>query len=163
MLPLSLLLLAAAVSTSHAVARIDHRVLLAAATAAHHLGTAAWIGAMPFLLISLARAGSVEEARRMVRRYSQMALLSVATLILAGIGLAWFYVGAWSGLYGTAYGVMLLAKIYLAAGHGGSGRRQLAARAAAEHAIPNHCWRGCGVLLKRRSGWDSPPCSPRLR
>ncbi len=111
--PLSLLLLAAAVSTSHAVARFDHRVLLAVLTAAHHLGTAAWIGAMPFLLISLARAPGVEEARRMVRRYSQMALLSASTLILAGIGLAWFYVGAWSGLYGTAYGVLLLAKIYL--------------------------------------------------
>jgi putative copper resistance protein D len=111
--PLSLLLLAAAVSTSHAVARFDHRVLLAVFTAAHHLGTAAWIGAMPFLLISLARAPGVEEARRMVRRYSQMALLSASTLILAGVGLAWFYVGAWSGLYGTAYGVLLLAKIYL--------------------------------------------------
>jgi putative copper resistance protein D len=113
MLPLSLLLLAAAVSTSHAVARIDHRALLGALTAAHHLGTAAWIGAMPFLLISLARAESVEEARRMVRRYSQMALVSASVLVLAGIGLAWFYVGAWNGLYGTAYGVILLAKIYL--------------------------------------------------
>jgi putative copper resistance protein D len=45
MLPLSLLLLAATVSTSHAAARIDHRVLLAILTAAHHLGTAVWIGA----------------------------------------------------------------------------------------------------------------------
>ena len=50
MIPLSLLLLAATVSASHAAARMDHRLLLATATAAHHLGTAAWIGAMPFLL-----------------------------------------------------------------------------------------------------------------
>jgi putative copper resistance protein D len=113
MLPLSLLLLAAAVANSHAVSRIDHRALLAALTAAHHLGTAAWIGAMPYLLISLARAESAEEARRMARRYTQMALLGAATLILAGMGMAWFYVGAWSGLYGTSYGVLLLAKIYL--------------------------------------------------
>ncbi len=40
MLPLGLLLLAATVSTSHAAARIDHRILLAILTAAHHLGTA---------------------------------------------------------------------------------------------------------------------------
>jgi Copper resistance protein D len=86
---------------------LDHRFLLSLATALHHVGTAAWIGAMPFLLISLARADTVAEARSMARRYSQMALLSVAVLVLAGIYLAWFYVGAWNGLYGTSYGLLL--------------------------------------------------------
>jgi putative copper resistance protein D len=113
MIPLSLLLLVATVTTSHAASRMDHRLLLALATALHHLGTATWIGAMPFLLISLARADNVVEARDMVRRYSQMALLSVALLVLAGIYMAWFYVGSWNGLYGTSYGLLLLAKIYL--------------------------------------------------
>lgn len=68
---------------------------------------------MPFLLISLGRAESVDEASAMVRRYSSMALVSVTVLVLAGIYLAWFYVGTWNGLYGTSYGVLLLAKIYL--------------------------------------------------
>ena len=113
MIPLSLLLLIATVSSSHAAARLDHRPLLGLATAAHHLGTAAWIGAMPFLLISLGHASTVDEARTMARRYSSMALLSVAVLVLAGICMAWFYVGSWNGLYGTSYGVLLLAKIYL--------------------------------------------------
>ena len=113
MIPLSLLLLAATVSTSHAAARMDHRLLLALATAAHHLATAAWIGAMPFLLVSLGRVESVEEAQAMARRYSRMALLSVPILVLAGVYMAWFYVGTWNGLYGTSYGVLLLAKIYL--------------------------------------------------
>jgi putative copper resistance protein D len=113
MLPLSLLLLTAAVLTSHAAARMDHRLLLAILTAAHHLGTAAWIGAMPFLLVSLGRAESVEEASAMVRRYSSMALVSVTVLVLAGVCMAWFYVGTWNGLYGTDYGVLLMAKIYL--------------------------------------------------
>ena len=113
MLPLSLLLLAATVSTSHAVARIDHRALLAVLTAAHHLGTAVWLGAMPYLWISLGRVEGVDEARRLAERYSRMALLGVATLVLAGVGMAGFYVGTWSGLYTTAYGIMLVAKIYL--------------------------------------------------
>ena len=113
MIPLGLLLLVATVSTSHAAARMDDRLSLALATAVHHLGTAAWIGAMPFLLISLGRAETTEEARDMARRYSSMALLSVAVLVLAGIYMAWFYVGTWNGLYGTSYGVLLMAKIYL--------------------------------------------------
>jgi putative copper resistance protein D len=92
---------------------MNHRLLLGFATAAHHAGTAAWIGAMPFLLISLRQTPSVTEARLMAKRYSSMALLSVAVLVAAGICLAWFYVGSWKGLYGTSYGVLLLAKIYL--------------------------------------------------
>jgi putative copper resistance protein D len=113
MLPLSLLLLAATVSTSHAAARIEHRVLLAILTAAHHLGTAVWIGAMAYLLISLGRVEDFDEARGLTQRYSRMALLGAATLVSAGIGMAWFYVGSWDGLYTTAYGIMLVAKIYL--------------------------------------------------
>jgi putative copper resistance protein D len=42
-----------------------------------------------------------------------LALLSVLVLVAAGIGMAWFYVGSVNGLYGTSYGLMLLAKIYL--------------------------------------------------
>ncbi|MGD0443892.1 MAG: CopD family protein [Edaphobacter sp.] len=113
MLPLSLMLLAATVSTSHAAARIDDRFLLAILTAAHHLGTAAWLGAMPYLWISLGRVDDVDEARLLTERYSRMALLGAATLVSSGVGMAWFYVGAWSGLYTTAYGIMLVAKIFL--------------------------------------------------
>jgi copper resistance protein D len=113
MLPLSLMLLVAAVSSSHAPARIDYRALLAIVTAAHHLGTAVWLGAMPYLWISLGRTEGVDEARRLTQRYSRMALLGAAMLVSAGVVMAFFYVGTWSGLYTTAYGVMLVAKIYL--------------------------------------------------
>ncbi len=98
---------------SHSVSRLDDRALLALLTAGHHLGSAAWIGAMPFLLLTLGRAESVAEARVTMRRFSKMALVSAGLLIGAGCGMAWFYIGSPSGLYGTAYGVMLLAKIYL--------------------------------------------------
>jgi copper resistance protein D len=113
MLPLGLLLIAAAVSTSHSAARIEHRILLAIFTAAHHLGTAVWLGAMGYLLISLGRVEDVDEARRLTQGYSRMALLGAATLVSAGVGMACFYVGSWSGLYSTTYGIMLVAKIYL--------------------------------------------------
>lgn len=113
LIPISGLLLAAMVSSSHAVARLDDRWFLLLATAAHHAGTAAWIGAMPFLLLALPRAAGVEPAQMMARRYSSIAVASVILLVLAGVGMAYFYVASWRGLYGTSYGVLLLAKIYL--------------------------------------------------
>lgn len=113
MLLLAVLLIASVVSTSHSAARIDYRILLVSLTVVHHLGTAAWLGAMPYLLISLGRAENVDEARRLTKRYSRMALIGAAALVLAGVGLAWSYMGSWSGVYGTTYGVMVIAKICL--------------------------------------------------
>jgi copper resistance protein D len=106
-------LLGAAVSLSHAVSRMDHRAVLTAFTALHHLGSAAWIGAMPFLLMVLKRTDDIAVARRVVGRFSRMAMVSVALLLGAGIGLAWFYVASLSGLYGTSYGVLVMVKAYL--------------------------------------------------
>jgi putative copper resistance protein D len=106
-------LLGTAVSLSHAVSRMDHRAVLTTFTALHHLGSAAWIGAMPFLLVTLKRTEDVTTARRMLRRFSRMAMISVALLLGAGIGLAWFYVASPSGLYGTTYGVLVMVKACL--------------------------------------------------
>jgi len=108
-------LMGSAVALSHAVSQMDHRVVLTAFTAVHHLGTAAWIGAMPFLLITLKRTDEVAVARRVVGRFSRMAMVAAALLLAAGIGLAWFYVASPSGLYGTSYGVLVMVKAYLLA------------------------------------------------
>lgn len=109
----AVILLGASVSLSHAASRMDSRLTLLVFTAAHHLGTAAWMGAMPYLLLTLRRSEAAEQAPRVVRRFSMMAIVSVSVLVLAGIGMSWFYVGSWQGLYGTSYGAMLTAKICL--------------------------------------------------
>jgi putative copper resistance protein D len=108
---LLLVALAASVSLSHAASRMDHRPLLLVLTAAHHLGMAAWLGALPFLLIALNLSRDADVARRMAHRFSTMAVIGVAMLVLAGAGLAWFYAGSWQGMYGTSYGLLLSAKI----------------------------------------------------
>ena len=110
---LALSVVAGSVALSHSASRLDHRLLLVALTAAHHLGSAAWIGAMPFLLAVMRRSKNIGQLHALVRRFSTMAIFSVATLMGAGIGMAFFYAGSWNGLYGTSYGLMLLAKIYL--------------------------------------------------
>lgn len=106
-------LVSAAVALSHAASQLDHRALLFVFTAAHHLGMAAWIGAMPGLLVAIRQSRDTEKIHALSARFSKMAIASVAVLVLAGVGLAYFYVATWQGLYGTSYGVMLMAKIYL--------------------------------------------------
>lgn len=111
----AIIALAGSVSLSHAVSRVDHRPLLIVFTAVHHLGMSAWIGGLLCLLFALRRSTDLHICRRMARRFSAMAIISVAALILAGIGLSLFYVGSWQGLYGTSYGILLSAKIVLTA------------------------------------------------
>lgn len=106
-------LVMASVTLSHAASQLHHRAILFALTAAHHLGSAGWIGAMPSLLVALRKSENTQKAHTLAARFSAMAIVSVAVLILAGIGLSYVYVATWQGLYGTAYGTMLLAKIYL--------------------------------------------------
>jgi putative copper resistance protein D len=118
LLPLGGLILLAVVSTSHSMSRLDHRGVLSALTAAHQLGAAIWIGAMPFLLVSLRRSEDPGEAKRLLRRFSPMALVGAGTVLLGGLGMAWMYLGISDGkslnaLYGTAYGVMMISKLYL--------------------------------------------------
>ncbi len=118
LLPWAALVLAAVVSTSHSVSRMDHRFLLTGLTAAHQLGAALWMGAMPFLLLSLRRSEDPAEAKRLLRRFSPLALAGAGILLVGGIGMGWLYLGisadkSLSSVYGTAYGVMLISKVYL--------------------------------------------------
>jgi len=111
--PFALLVLTSSVGMSHAASRVDDRGILLVFTGFHHIGTAAWIGAMPYLLMALRREEDISAAGRYLRRFSAMAICSVSLLLLGGIAMALFYVGSWQGVYGTTYGVMLLAKVYL--------------------------------------------------
>jgi copper resistance protein D len=101
------------VGLSHAASQLEHRALLAGMTALHHLGAAAWIGAMPFLLATLKRTETITVAQQVVRRFSAMALVGAALLTGAGVGLALLYIRSASGLYGTSYGVMVMVKTCL--------------------------------------------------
>lgn len=118
LVPWAALVLLAVVSTSHSVSRMDHRFVLMALTAAHQLGAALWIGSMPFLLISLRRSEDPAEAKRLLLRFSPLALVGAGTLLLGGAGMGWLYLGvsadrSLSSVYGTAYGVMMISKMYL--------------------------------------------------
>ncbi|MGB7436684.1 MAG: CopD family protein [Candidatus Acidiferrum sp.] len=106
-------IVAASVMTSHSASRVDDRVFLVSMTALHYLATASWIGGLPYLLLSAKRSPEPELRIQISRNYSRLAQVSVAVLILAGIAMSWIYIGSLDAMYGTAYGVMLGAKIAL--------------------------------------------------
>jgi len=108
----ALTLVGATLMTSHAYARLDDRALLLACTGAHHLAVSAWVGGLPYLFITIARGGE-DAALGAARRFSKIAMASVALLVISGFALSTQYIGSWSGLYGTSYGIMLVAKIIM--------------------------------------------------
>jgi copper resistance protein D len=112
MLPAAMIL-AASVITSHSASRMEDRSLLVSMTTLHYLATAAWIGGLPYLLLSRKRAADAESRIQIARNFSRLAQISVAVLFLAGFAMSFVYVGSWNAMYGTAYGVMLSAKIIM--------------------------------------------------
>lgn len=114
-LPLAgcVIVLAAAVFTSHANARLDHRLPLLLVEALHQFGAAIWIGGIPCFVMALNRCMDGLQWRRVGKRFSQMSMVGVACIVASGLVLGWFYVGGLAGFYGTAYGVMVSAKIVM--------------------------------------------------
>lgn len=103
----------------HAVSRLEGAVPLMVVTVLHQLGTAVWVGGILHLagLWRLTRRHPAEPQLwpRLLARFSPLAMLSVGSLVATGIYLWWRYIGDWEGLIGTAYGVMVLAKVALLA------------------------------------------------
>ena len=107
------LILSGSVMASHSVSRIEHRALLVALTFAHHVAGAAWIGGMPYLVLSLRRTTQASTATAIAGRFSRLAIACLVVLACAGLGLSWYYVASRAALTGTIYGIMLLAKVTL--------------------------------------------------
>jgi putative copper resistance protein D len=108
-------IMTASVATSHAAARLSHRLPLMLMTGLHHAATAAWIGGLPYLILALPRCGEGAIPRILATRFSRLAQLSVGALIFAGAGMSYAYIGTPEALLGTAYGAMVGTKIALLA------------------------------------------------
>jgi len=86
-----------------------------AADVAHLSAASVWVGGLAFTVFALLRAGEDRWplAARAVPVFSRLAVLSVATLVLAGALRGYEEVKAWHGLWDTNYGLLLLAKVAL--------------------------------------------------
>ena len=101
--------LGAALTDTHAIARIDGSVALTLATIAHMLGAALWLGGLPCFWWAL-RDVDPAAAMALGRRFSLVAAFGVALIVAGAVVFAIFYIGSIDGVYGTAYGAMATTK-----------------------------------------------------
>ncbi len=113
LLLLSALILIAATLTTHAAARVEGRAPLLAAAFLHQAGAALWIGGIPSFVAALAWTDDGLSFRAIGARFSHMSMAGVACILVSGIAMSVLYIGDWAGFIGTAYGVMVGAKIAL--------------------------------------------------
>ena len=105
--------LLAATLTTHAAARMGGRGLLLAVEALHQLGAAIWIGGIPCFVMALAHIRDGGALRLVGGRFSRLSMLGVGCILASGATMSLFYIGSWPAFYGTAYGVMVGAKVSL--------------------------------------------------
>jgi putative copper resistance protein D len=110
---LAVVVMAASVMTNHAASRIEGRPALIALSCIHELATGFWIGGLPFLVLGLYRAKDITTQWYVTERFSRMALVSVAFLVLSGAIMSVLYIGSWGAILGAAYGVMVGAKVIM--------------------------------------------------
>ena len=103
--------LIAATLTTHAAARLSDNGLLLAVEFLHQLGAAIWIGGIPCFVMALARLHAGAAFRAVGGRFSRMSMTGVGCILISGVTMSLYYIGSWQALYGTAYGVMVGAKI----------------------------------------------------
>jgi putative copper resistance protein D len=89
-------------------------LLHVAADGAHLLAAGAWFGGLAALGFTLRQPAADAEA--VLRRFSGMGYVAVAVLVGSGVVNSWFLVGSISRLTTTAYGQILLIKLFLFAG-----------------------------------------------
>ena len=77
--------------------------------AAHLLGAGLWAGALPPLALLMATADP--QAAETLRRFSHVAMATMAALALSGFAGVWLLTGDVAGLVGTTHGRLLLLKL----------------------------------------------------
>ena len=82
---------------------------------AHVVAAGVWAGGLAFLVAALvlARTDRWRLAARAVPRFSSIAVVALAVLVVAGVTNAYFQVREWRGLWETTYGLLLVTKVAL--------------------------------------------------
>jgi putative copper resistance protein D len=104
-------LAAGSAAISHATARLEHGGVLRAFDMLHQYAASVWVGGLMHLSLAAFGRPRGEWPVTMLKRFSAMALVSVALLVIAGFGLTYYYVDGLGAFTGTAYGMMVGTKM----------------------------------------------------
>ena len=115
MVVLTVALAATAAAISHAAARLEHGGALFVLDAVHQYAASVWVGGLMHLTAAAYGRGGDAWPGLLLKRFSSMALCSVAALVAGGLGLTVYYVDGVSGFTGTAYGMMVGTKMVILA------------------------------------------------
>jgi copper transport protein len=77
----------------------------------HVFAMACWLGGLVLLCVAVLPRRDVEELRRVLPRYSNLALGAIVALVVSGAYQAWRQVGSIDALKDTDYGRLLIAKL----------------------------------------------------
>jgi len=111
MVALSVALAVSAAGISHAAARLEHGGVLFVLDAVHQFAASVWVGGLMHLATAAYGRPAGAWPAFLLKRFSSLALCSVAALVAAGAGLTYFYVDGFSAFTGTAYGMMVGTKM----------------------------------------------------
>jgi copper transport protein len=114
MIVIALALAATPSLAGHAMGDKAHPIVTIAVDAIHVAAASAWLGTLfvMALVVILPRHGGTLTC---VRAFSPTALISATTLGITGLWAAYVHVGAWSAVFGSAYGRTLCIKLVLVA------------------------------------------------
>ncbi|PYM13575.1 MAG: hypothetical protein DMD81_20715, partial [Candidatus Rokuibacteriota bacterium] len=108
----TLLLCVSGALTSHAMGRLDDRAWLVIVTALHQVFVGAWVGGLVCAVIWWMGAAPSADAA-WLRRFSVVALVTVAGIAVTGTVLTFVYVATPGAAVGTSYGAMVLTKVVI--------------------------------------------------
>lgn len=105
----ALLVLCIAMILSGHVSTAEPRWLASAALIVHIAGFSFWIGALPTLLVALARPSA--QATAVLATFSGLILYAVALIVASGLTLAYLQLGPLDPSWHSPYGIVLAAKL----------------------------------------------------
>lgn len=82
----------------------------------HLLAMATWIGGLVMLFVAVLPRGDAGELRRVLPVFSLVAMAAVAVLAGSGTYSAWRGIGSLHAIFGTTYGLLVVAKVVLLGG-----------------------------------------------
>jgi copper resistance protein D len=106
----AVLVLYQGLASTHAAARLSDSALLMFATGAHELGAALWLGGLPCFWQAMRGADTRETLNQIGRRFSALAIIGVAMIVVGAVVFVPMYIGSLDAVYGTAYGAMVVTK-----------------------------------------------------